>query len=147
MKVNDNSGVRLLVTTLGGVWGKTSLETRYEKFEKAIYGTNQKNDETNESYVARHEILFEDLVAQGTSFQDLRAYILLRNSGLNQEDKKRVLVDSQGELKYSQVISSIRLLGSKFFGELQGQARTKTKTYDVNYAEEDDQDSGGYNTQ
>lgn len=146
LKVNDNSGVRLLVTTLGGVWGKTPLETRYEKFEKAIYGTNQKNDETNESYVARHEILFEDLVAQGTSFQDLRAYILLRNSGLNQEDKKRVLVDSQGELKYSQVISSIRLLGSKFFGELQGQARTKTKTYDVNYAEEDDQDSGGYNT-
>ena len=143
LKVNDDSGVKLLVTTLGGVWGKTSLETRYEKFEKAIYGTNQKQDEANESYVARHEILFEDLVAQGTSFQDLRAYILLRNSGLNPEDKKRVLVDSQGDLKYSQVLSSIRLLGSKFFGELQGQARTKTKTYDVNYTEEDDQDTGG----
>ena len=38
LKVGDTSGIQLLVTTLGGVWGKTSLEDRYEKFEKAIFG-------------------------------------------------------------------------------------------------------------
>ena len=141
LKVNNASGVKLLVTTLGGVWGKTSLETRYEKFEKAIYGVVQRSDESNESYVARHEILFEDLVSQGVQFSDIRSYVLLRNSGLASEDKKRVVIDSGGDLKYDQVLSSIRLLGSKFFGEVQGQGRTqKTKTYDVNYVDDQDDD-------
>lgn len=141
LKVNNASGVKLLVTTLGGVWGKTSLETRYEKFEKAIYGVVQRSDESNESYVARHEILFEDLVSQGVQFSDIRSYVLLRNSGLASEDKKRVVIDSGGDLKYDQVLSSIRLLGSKFFGEVQGQGRAqKTKTYDVNYVDDQDDD-------
>ena len=141
LKVNNSSGVKLLVTTLGGVWGKTSLETRYEKFEKAIYGVVQRSDESNESYVARHEILFEDLVSQGVQFNDIRSYVLLRNSGLAAEDKKRVVIDSGGDLKYDQVLSSIRLLGSKFFGEVQGQNRSqKTKTYDVNYVDDPDEE-------
>ena len=134
LKVNDDSGIKLLVQTLGGVWGKVNLETRYEKFEKAIYGTTQRMDESNESYLARHEIVFEDLVSQGATLQDVRSYILLRNSILASEDKKRVVVESGGNLQYDQVVSSLRLLGSRFFGEVQGQSKgaARTKTYDVN---------------
>ena len=62
LKTNDKKGVELLVNTLGGVWGKTVLENKYERFEKAIYATSQRSDETNESYLARHEILFEDVL-------------------------------------------------------------------------------------
>ncbi len=140
LKVNDDSGIKLLVSTLGGVWGKVNLETRYEKFEKAIYGTTQRMDESNESYLARHEIVFEDLVSQGATLQDVRSYILLRNSMLASEDKKRVVVESGGDLKYDRVVSSLRLLGSRFFGEVQGQSKgaTKTKTYDVNMVAEQD---------
>ena len=36
LKTSDLTGVKLLVKTLGGVWGKTTLEDKYEKFEKAI---------------------------------------------------------------------------------------------------------------
>ena len=115
LKVPSVEGVKLLVTTLGGVWGKTTLENRFEKFEKAIFGLSQRQDESNESYVARHDILFEDLVTQGISFKDVRAYILLRNSALSAEDKKRVLVESKGELQYETVTSAIRMLGAKFF--------------------------------
>lgn len=137
LKVNSLEGVKLIVTTLGGVWGKTVLEDKYSKFERAIFGVSQKADESNESYVARHEVLFEDLVAQGATLSDMRAYLLLRNSTLTSEDKKRVVVEPQGNLKYDLVVNAIRMLGAKFFHEVQGQQRNyKSKTYDVNYVQE-----------
>ena len=139
LKTNSLDGVKLLVTTLGGVWGKTTLEDKYEKFERAIYGVSQKGDETNESYMARHEILFEDLVSQGATLSDMRAYILLRNSALASEDKKRVVIEAQGNLKYDEVTKAIRMLGARFFQEVQGhQKQVRTKTYDVNHVQEED---------
>ena len=142
LKVNDLTGVQLLVTTLGGVWGKTTLEDKYEKFERAIYGVSQRSDESNESYVARHEILFEDVVAQGASLSDMRAYILLRNSALSPEDKKRVVIEAKGNLKYETVIQAIRMLGAKFFHEVQGQQKSyRSKTYDVNHVQETEEEA------
>ena len=120
LKVNSTEGIKLLVTTLGGVWGKTVLEDKYGKFERAIYGVSQRSDESNESYVARHDVLFEDVLAQGATFNDMRAYILLRNSALSPEDKKRVIIEAQGNLRYDTVTTAIRMLGAKFFHEVQG---------------------------
>ena len=147
LKTNSLDGVKLLVTTLGGVWGKTTLEDKYEKFERAIYGVSQKGDETNESYMARHEILFEDLVSQGATLSDMRAYILLRNSALASEDKKRVVIEAQGNLKYDEVTKAIRMLGARFFHEVQGhQKQVRTKTYDVNHVQEEDDQFFGDDT-
>ena len=39
LKVASVDGIKLLVQTLGGVWGQSKLETKYERFEKALYGT------------------------------------------------------------------------------------------------------------
>eukprot|EP00434_Breviolum_minutum_P043038 symbB.v1.2.038338.t1/scaffold5931.1/size27163/1 len=140
LKTSDDKGVRLIVQTLGGVGGKTLLEDRYEKFEKALFGTSQRQDESNESYLARHEILFEDLLGQNVSLTDVRSYILLRNSALSSEDKKKVIVDARGDLKYEAVTSAIRLLGSKFFGEVHGQAKSTKKQYEVNYAQDNEEE-------
>lgn len=142
LKANDTSGVQLLVKTLGGVWGKTTLENKYERFERAIYSTVQRGDETHESYMARHEVQFEDLLSQGASLTDVRAYILLRNSGLTSEEKKKIIVDAQGNLTYDAVVSALRLLGSKFFQEVQaaGKNPSRTKAYDVNYLQDDDEE-------
>ena len=141
LKVNSMEGIKLIITTLGGVWGKIVLEDTYSKFEKAIFGVSQRPDESNESYVARHEVLFEDLVAQGATLSDMRAYILLRNSTLTPDDKKRVIVEAQGNLKYDTVVSATRMLGAKFFYEVQGQQKNyKTKTYDVNYVQDFEED-------
>lgn len=133
LKVNTLEGVKLLVKTLGGVWGRTTLEDRYERFEKAIFGTVQKQDETNESYMARHDIVFEDLESEQTTLKDVRAYILLRNSSLTSEDKKRVLVESAGNLTYEVVTKAVKMLGSKFFQEVQGAGKTsgRTKSYEM----------------
>ena len=134
LKVASVDGIKLLVQTLGGVWGQSKLETKYERFEKALYGTVQKSDELHSSYVARHEVHFEELLSMGTTLEEMRAYILIRNSGLSADDKKRIIVDCGGTLDYAKVTNSLQLLGSKFFAEVQsgGQKNTaRTKTYDV----------------
>ena len=58
---------------------------------------------------------------------------------LSPEDKKKILLEHPGELKYDPVVRSFRLLGSKFFSELQGgRPSGKTKVYDANAAEVND---------
>lgn len=114
LRVNSVSGVQLLVTTLGGIWGKSRLEDKFERFERAIFSTVQRSDETHESYMARHDYQFEELLQMGVGFEEIRAYVLLRNSGLGAEDKKKLIVDANGDLKYQAITSALKLLGSKF---------------------------------
>ena len=47
-----------------------------------------------------------------------------------------------GNLKYSRVLESLRLLGSRFFHEVQSGSRQPQwqKTYDVNYVQDDAED-------
>ena len=140
LKVNSTAGVQLLVTTLGGIWGKSNLEEKFERFERAIYSTVQRADESHDSYMARHDFQFEELLQMGVTFEDIRAYILLRNSGLGSDDKKRLIVDSQGNLEYKSIVSSLKLLGSKFFHEVQAGSKypSRVKTYDVNAVFDDE---------
>eukprot|EP00435_Cladocopium_sp_Y103_P026639 s2448_g6.t1 len=143
LKVASVDGIKLLVKTLGGTWGQSKLETKYERFEKALYGTVQKPDEMHTSYVARHDVHFEELINMGTTLEEMRAYVLIRNSGLSSDDKKRIIVDCGGTLDYVKVTNSLQLLGSKFFAEVQtgGQkSSTRTKTYDVLHVDEAEPD-------
>ena len=50
-KLRTHDGVRYLVEALGGQWGRLEEEDRYDLFERALYGTIQKADETNDSYL------------------------------------------------------------------------------------------------
>ena len=73
--------------------------------------------------------------------EEVQAYVLLRQSTLLADDKKRILLEHQGDLKYKPVVKAFfyRLLGSKFFNEFQsGKAASKTKVYDVNFTEENE---------
>ena len=139
LKSSDDSGVQLLVETIGGNWGATDFEERYEYFERSLYGTIQKPDESHDSYLSRMEANFNELIQRQTSLEEVRAYVLLRQSSLSAEDKKKILLEHGGKLSYRQVVSSYRLLGSKFFQEVQsGRPAQKTKVYDVNFVEEPD---------
>ena len=141
LRVNDKSGVALLVDAIGGSWGATELEERYEYFEKALYGTVQRADESHDSYLSRMESNFIELLSRGTKLEEVQAYVLLRQSLLPPEDKKRVLLEHPGELKYDPVVRSFRLLGSKFFADVQGSRQnTKSKVYDVHHAEVSESD-------
>lgn len=135
LKTNSVDGVITLVETLGGSWGMTMLEEQYETFERALYGTLQKSDESHDSYVARSEVHFEELLARGTTLEEIRAYVLLRQSTLSPDDRKKIVLDQGGKLRYPEVTKAFRLLGSRFFQDLQGNKSSKTKVYDVNLTE------------
>ena len=136
LKTSNTDGIKLVVSTLGGVWGQSKLEKKYERFERAIFGTVQKSDETNASYLARHEVQYEELINMGASLEEMRAYILIRNSGLPAEDKKRIILDSdsslEGTLTVGRVREAVRMLGTSFFQEMMGLGKkvNKTKVYD-----------------
>ena len=141
LKVNSEDGVKLLVTALGGIRGKSKLEEKFERFERAMFSTTQCADETHESYLARHDFQFEELLKMGVGFAEVRAYIILRNSGLHAEDKKKLIVDSKGALEYESIVSSLKLLGSRFFHEVQSGSKnpSRSKTYDVNAVFDEEQ--------
>ena len=57
--LRSEGGVQYLVEALGGQWGKLASEEKLAYFEKAIYQTIQRSDETNDSYLARHDVAFD----------------------------------------------------------------------------------------
>lgn len=93
-KLKQDNGVKYLVEALGGAWGKLESEEKYDLFERALFMVAQGSDESNDSYLARHDSAFEDLEAKNVTVREIRAYILLRQSTLTAEDRKRVIVDA-----------------------------------------------------
>ena len=131
---NDESSVNKLIALLGGSWGRIPLEKQFDEAEQALYHCQQKNDESNDSYLARSEILWSRLLARKISLEELQAFIVLRGSSLAPEDKKRVILESDrdgaGKLTNQKVSEAIRMLGATFFMDMTGQRRGKTKVYD-----------------
>ena len=123
-----------MIALLGGSWGRIPLEKQFDEAEQALYHCQQKNDESNDSYLARSEILWSRLLARKISLEELQAFIVLRGSSLAPEDKKRVILESDrdgaGKLTNQKVSEAIRMLGATFFMDMTGQRRGKTKVYD-----------------
>ena len=148
--VNDRKGVQKLVELVGGTWGQIPLEHRFELVEKALYRCQQKPDETGDSFIARVDVVWTELLTKDVDMDQIRSYVLLRGSRLSAEDKKRVLVESGAEqigqkLEWKKVVAAIRMLGSSFFQDYTGAKREKNmKTYDhlafnVDEVEEDEE--------
>jgi hypothetical protein len=68
-KLKTRDGVQYLVESLGGQWGHLEEEARYDLFEKALYTTVQRPDETNDSYLNRHDISFEELITKNVKLE------------------------------------------------------------------------------
>ena len=143
-KLRQPDGIKILVETLGGSWGKTQTEERYHFIVQTIYQVAQES-ETNDSYLARHDAFFEELLARKVTTQEARAYILLRHSLLTPEEKK-VVVEALGDLKYEDTVTAITLLGSKFFGDLQqrnagstgsSKSLARSRVYDIHHTKGD----------
>eukprot|EP00435_Cladocopium_sp_Y103_P068450 s167_g31.t1 len=148
---NDKAGIQKLVTALGGHWGKVTLERKYEIVEKALFRCSQKSDESNDSYLARADIYWTELLSKKMSLEELGSYIVLRGSLLSHEDKKRVILESDasdtGKLSIDKVSQSVRMLGSGFFHEMIGAKKVKGKIYDAaNLSVDDPEDASWEST-
>ena len=131
----DQKGIEKIASLVGGSFGQVELEKRFEIAEKALFRCVQKPDETADSFLARADVAWSELLAKKMSLAELQAYITLRGSRLTGDDKKRILVESgaedSGELKMSRVAAAVRMLGSSFFQEYAFGKKDKTlKTYD-----------------
>lgn len=134
MMTGDKAGIQLLVSTLGGQWGKVNLKKTYEVVERALYKCIQRQDESNDSFLARCDVAWSELKAKQIDLDQIHAYIVLRGSLLTSEDKKRVILESEsaktGSLTIDKVSQSVRMLGTAFFNDMIGQKKAKGKIYD-----------------
>ena len=110
-----------------GVNGERSLwNSNIRTQNEPCFETSQKTDESNDSYLARSDVLWSRL-------EDLQAYIVLRGSLLTSEEKKKVILDSEvdGKLTVKRVTQAIRTLGASFFMDITNQKKhSRTKIYD-----------------
>ena len=131
---NSVASIEKIIEILGSDWGQIPLEKKYECAERAIFHCTQRADESNDSYLARADILWTELLSKQMKLEELQSYIVLRGSGLSAEDKKRVVIESNAasspELNMKKVSQSIRMLGAGFFHDVTGQKKPKTKIYD-----------------
>ena len=134
LMTNDKKGVQLLVTLLGGQWGKVNLEKKYDIVERALFRCIQKPDESNDSFLARCDIVWSELLAKQVKLDEIQSYIILRGSRLSTDDKKRVIIESEssssGVLNMERVNQSVHMLGTSFFNEMIGQKANKGKIYE-----------------
>lgn len=59
---NDKKSIQKIIELLGGQWGQIALERKYEVAEKALYRCSQRQDETNDSYLARADVMWQELI-------------------------------------------------------------------------------------
>ena len=134
-KLSDpEGGVKLLLSTVAAWEDSAELQT-YEKFERALYKVQQKQDESVFSYVNRMNVAFAEI--PDVTIQEIKAFIMLRQSFLNAEDKKRVLAMTGGTLQAKKVEDAMRQLAPKILVGNTG-VDAKKKVYAVNYVEDDD---------
>jgi hypothetical protein len=132
---NSKASIQAIIEILGGQWGQIPLERKYETAEKALFRCTQRSDETNDSFLARADVLWQEMLSRDIKLEELQSYIVLRGSNLSAEDKKRVVLEceasTEAKLTMPRVTAAIRLLGAGFFQEVtSGKKITKLKTYD-----------------
>eukprot|EP00435_Cladocopium_sp_Y103_P074396 s151_g48.t1 len=132
--IDAEGGVEYLLSALSS-WEETSELKTFELFEKVMYKVMQKSDEATHSYTLRLQSAFHDLGSKVT-VSEMHAFILLRQSCLSNEDKKRVLSMTGGELSLDKVERAMRNLSTKV---LFGAGDVKKKVYPANYVDTGDE--------
>lgn len=125
--VDETNGVKNLLAALS-TWEESSEMRTFELFERAIYKTTQRPDESSLSFVNRLQVAFNELGS--TTIDEMRAFLLLRQSALTSEDKKKVLTMTQGKMDKGLIEQSMRTLATSILS-----GEPKKKIYPINYVE------------
>ena len=133
-KLSDpEQGIQVLLASVA-TWEESAELQTYDKFEKALFRIVQKSDETTMSFVNRLNVAFQDLGE--VSLQDMKAFVLLRQSSLQADDKRKVIVMTGGKLESVKIEQAMRSLHTRILGA-GGSGDGKKKVYPVNYTEEE----------
>eukprot|EP00435_Cladocopium_sp_Y103_P046625 s270_g13.t1 len=107
---DPEQGVSVLLQAVA-TWEEAAELQTYDKFEKAIYKVSQSSDETNMSYVNRMNVSFLDL--GDVNLKDMKAFVLLRQSSLTPDDKRKVITMTGGKLEAEKIEKAMRSLSTK----------------------------------
>ena len=124
-------GVPALLKALSA-WEELSEIKTYELFERAVFKTQQKVDETTQSFVNRLEVAFQEVGE--ISMKEMKAFLLLRQSSLTSEDKRRVISMTGGEFETTKIEGAMCAMSTRILGS---NADGKKKVYPVHYSEEE----------
>ena len=133
--MDATSGIKTLLSAIS-TWEEAEELQVYEKFEKVLYKTTQRPDETTQSYVNRLAVAFNEV--EGRAVRDFRAFIMLRQSALSVEDKKKVISMIGDTLSPEKVEGAMRQLSTRI---LMGQSDGKKKVYPLNHVEEETEEA------
>ena len=133
---DPNTGVKHLLTALAG-WEESAEMKTFDLFERAVYKTTQRSDESTMSYVNRLQVSFAEL--GDVSVKQFQAFLLLRQSALGVEDKKRILTMTQGKMDTGEIEKAMRTLSTMV---LSSSSDPKKKVYPTNYVEPEPGDFG-----
>lgn len=126
--VDPENGVKNLLAALS-TWEESTEMKTYEQFEKAVYKTVQRSDESSMSFVNRLQVAMDELGAK--SIKEFHAFLLLRQSSLSPEDKKRVLTMTNGDMDTKKIEQAMRTLATSILSS----GDIKKKVYPTNYVE------------
>ncbi|CAE7342468.1 unnamed protein product, partial [Symbiodinium pilosum] len=133
-KLTDpDKGVDELLQALAS-WDEAAELQTYDKCEKALYRIHQKNDETTMSYVNRLAVAFHEM-GEALTVKELKAFILLRQSALTSEDKRKVITLSGGTLDAARIEQAMRTLSTKV---LTTGNEVKKRIYPANFVDTED---------
>ena len=129
---DPTNGIKHYLAALESWEESTELRT-IELFDRAIYKIVQKPDESTQSYVNRLMVAFDE-VGPDTTLKSVIAFILLKQSSLNHEDKKKVLTMTNGVLEKTAIEGAMRSLSTNV---LTGSGAVE-KIYPTNFVEPDE---------
>ena len=113
-KLSDpEQGIQVLLASVA-TWEESAELQTYDKFEKALFRIVQKSDETTMSFVNRLNVAFQDLGE--VSLQDMKAFVLLRQSSLQADDERKVIVMTGGKLESVKIEQAMRSLHTRILG-------------------------------
>ena len=104
-------GVKLLLHALS-TWDEAAELQTYGKCEKALFKVVQKPDETTMSFVNRLAVAFYEM-GENVTLKQIKAFIMLRQSALTSEDKRKAITLSGGTLDSARIEQAMRTLSTK----------------------------------
>lgn len=134
---DQTNGVKHFLAALQS-WEESAELRTFELFERAIYKTVQKADESTQSYVNRLRVAFDE-VGHDTTLKSVIAFVLLKQSSLSNEDKKKVLTMTSGVLETTAVEGAMRSLSTSVLNT--AGTTEKKKIYPTNYVEPEEMDN------
>ena len=128
---HPENGIKTFLQALSA-WEESAELKTFELFEKVIYRTTQKHDKSTQSLVNRLDVAFEE-VGQDTTSKSVIAFVLLKQSSLTHEDKKKILTMTNGVFDKDAIANAMRSLSTSV---LSGPGAEKKRVYPTNYVDE-----------